>query len=44
MREGIDPVADELRETVGESEIAIVPEGDQVAADDGRRENDDDPT
>ena len=44
MREGINPVTDELRETVGELEIAIVPEGDQVAANDGRRENDDDST
>ena len=44
MREGIDPVADELRETVGESDIAIIPEGDQVATNDGRRENDDDST
>lgn len=42
MREGIDPVTDELRETVGESDIAIVPEGDQVTANDRRRENDDD--
>ena len=44
MREGIDPVADELRETVGESDIASIPEGDQVATNDGRRENDDDST
>ena len=44
MGEGVDPVADELRETTDERAMGEEPEGDQITADDRCRENDDDST
>lgn len=44
MGEGVDPVADELRETTCEERYMELPEGDQVAANHGGREDDDDST